>query len=284
MNPYLSLVTEFSRAVTDGRSLPLGGMPPTVRPVPADGAPTALFFAPHPDDETITGGLAMRLLRESGWRVTNIAVTLGSRPDRREGRWEELQTACAHLGFGLELTAPGGLEPVRPVTRAREPQAWAGKVDVAAALLKKHQPKAIFFPHETDWHPTHIGTHFLVMDALRAAGMGSCYLVETEFWGQMTTPNLLVEYTTPDVADLVAATSFHVGEVRRNPYHLLIPAWMQDTVRRGAELVGGAGHGAPPFIFAQLFRLRRWNGSQVEDCFAGGRFLPAAEDAAALFP
>ncbi len=283
MNPYLHLVSEFSRIVTEGRALPLGGMPPAPRPTPAADAPTALYFAPHPDDETIIGGLALRLLRESRWRVIDIAITLGSLPARKDARWQELQAACAFLGFGLELTVPDGMDPVRPATRAKDPRAWSEKVGVAAAILKKHRPKTIFFPHELDWNSTHIGTHFLVMDALQAAGIGSCYLVEFEFWGQMTSPNLLVEYTAQDVADLVAATSFHSGEVRRNPYHLLIPAWMQDNVRRGAELVGGQGKAAPPFMFAQLYRLRRWNGSQVEDCFAGGRFLPAAEDPATLF-
>jgi len=48
-------------------------------------------------------------------------------------------------------------------------------------------------------------------------------------------------------------------------------------------LVGGQGGAAPAFLFAQVFRLRRWNGSQVESCYAGGRFLAASEDPASLF-
>ena len=57
---------------------------------------------------------------------------------------------------------------------------------------------------------------------------------------------------------MMTALSFHVGEVQRNPYHLLVPAWMQDNVRRGGELVGGQGGAAPDFAFATLYRLRRW--------------------------
>jgi hypothetical protein len=121
------------------------------------------------------------------------------------------------------------------------------------------------------------------MDALKAMGDLKCFLVETEFWGQMQSPNLLVELGTEEVAALVAATSFHAGEVRRNPYHLSLPAWMQDNVRRGSELAGGQGGAAAPFLFGQVCRLRRWNGSQVEECFGGGRFLPAAANAASLF-
>jgi hypothetical protein len=77
------------------------------------------------------------------------------------------------------------------------------------------------------------------MDAL--AGMPTefeCFLVETEYWGQMTQPNLMVEISPTDLAELISATTFHVGEVNRNPFHLLMPAWMMDNVRRGSELVG----------------------------------------------
>jgi LmbE family N-acetylglucosaminyl deacetylase len=283
MNPYLKWVSGFGRAVTEGKSLPLGGLPDAPHPVPSPDAPTALFFAPHPDDETIMGGLALRLLREAKWRLIDIAVTLGSLKDRKPGRWLELCSACQFLGFGLEKTAPDGLDNVRVSTRSSDPAAWSRMVAIVAALLKKHRPRAIFFPHELDWNSTHIGTHFLVMDALLAAQGHPCYLVETEFWGQMQTPNLMAEYSANDVADLIAATSFHVGEVQRNPYHLLIPAWMMDNVRRGAELVGGQGGAAPAFLFAQLFRLRHWNGSQVEECLTGGRFLPALANPADLF-
>jgi LmbE family N-acetylglucosaminyl deacetylase len=283
MNPYSKLVSDFVHLVAEGKSLPLGGLPPAPRPSPAADAPTALFFAPHPDDETILGGLALRLLREAKWKVIDIAVTLGSLKERKAGRLQELRNACQFLGFSLEPAAPNGLDAVRPATRANDPEAWLRMVGLISALLQKHRPKVIFLPHDLDWNGTHVGVHFLVMDALEAAYDIPCHLVEMEFWGQMQTPNLMVQYTPEDVADLVAATSFHVGEVQRNPYHVLIPAWMMDNVRRGAELVGGQGGAAPAFLFAQLFRLRRWTGSQVENCFAGGRFLPASENPADLF-
>jgi N-acetylglucosamine malate deacetylase 1 len=283
MNPYAKYISDFTRLVNEGKSLPLGGLPPAPRPPPAADAPAALFFAPHPDDETISGALALRLLREAKWNVIDIAITLGRIPERKAPRRQELQNACHFLGFGLELAAPDGFDNVRPDYRAQNPQEWSRMTDIVAALLEKHRPKAIFFPHELDWNSTHIGVHFLVMDALKAARGVRCHLIETEFWGQMQTPNLLVECAAGDVADLVAATSFHVGEVRRNPYHVSLPACLLDNVRRGAELVGGQGGPAPAFLFAQVFRLRRWNGSQVEDCLARGRFLPASENPANLF-
>ncbi len=283
MNPYGKFVSEIASLVSDGKSLPLGGFAPLPRPTPAHNAPTVLFFAPHPDDETIGGGLALRLLRESKWNVIDIAITLGRLKERKPGRMEELRNACNFLGFGLESAAPEGFDGVTAATRSKDPAAWAQMVKITAAILEKHKPKAIFLPHELVRNRTHIATQFLVMDALKATQGVECHLIETEFWGQMQTPNLLVEYTRDIVADLVAATSFHVLEVKRNPYHVLIPAWMMDNVRRGAELVGGQGGAAPSFEFAQVFRLRKWTGSQVEDCLAKGRFSPANEDPSAIF-
>jgi len=283
MNPYIKYVSSFEKLVVDGRSLPLAGFQPAARPNIAPDAPKALFFAPHPDDETICGGLALRLLREAQWNVIDASVTLGSLPERKAPRLKELSDACNYLGFGLTQLAPLGLDNLKPATRAKDPAAWSKMVESAVRILNEHRPRAVFLPHELDWNGTHIGTHFLVMDALKAVPDLKCHLVETEFWGQMQTPNLLAEYSRETVADLIAATTFHVGEVKRNPYHLLLPAWMQDNVRRGSELVGGAGQPAAQFMFAQAYRLRRWNGSQIEDCFAGGRFLPLSENPAGLF-
>jgi len=111
----------------------------------------------------------------------------------------------------------------------------------------------------------------------------ACQVVETEFWGAMDAPNLMVESSAADVADLVAALSLHVGEVARNPYHLRLPAWMMDNVRRGAELVGGQGGTAPRFAFATLYRLRRWENGQFYDVLKGGQVLSSQDDLSKLF-
>lgn len=283
MNPYLQLVTELARHVQVGRTYPLGGFPPAPRPALDTDAPRALIFAPHPDDECIIGGLPLRLLREAGMNVINIAVTQGSNRARQTERWHELQGACAFLGFGLEQTLPNGMEKVNRRTREQEPAYWGQSVEIIADALSRHEPRAIFFPHEHDWNSTHIGVHFLVLDALRTMPAEfQCALVETEFWGQMTTPNLMVESSAADVADLMTGTSFHAGEVRRNPYHLLLPAWMQDNVRRGGELVGGQGGAAPDFTFATLYRLRAWRGGRVEKVLEGGRVLGQRDDVAGV--
>jgi len=284
MNPYTKFVADAVRVVGEARNLPLGGIPPAPRPALPPDAPRALFYAPHPDDETISGGLALRLLREAKFNVINVAVTQGSKKERQAERLAELQNACAYLGFGLQTTGPNGLERVTTKTRQSDPQYWASMVQVIAEILIKYQPRVIFFPHERDWNGTHIGVHQLVMDALHTMLPGfECHVVETEFWGAMDDPNLAVEISATDLADLIAATSFHIGEVQRNPYHLSLPAWMMDNVRRGAELVGGQGGGAPGFQFAALCRTRKWSHGTLTATFAGGKFLSKTENPASLF-
>lgn len=276
MNPYQQYVSELDRLMREGRSYPLGGFPVPHRPVPAAAAPRVLIFSPHPDDECIIGGLALRLQRESGMRVVNVAVTQGSRKDRQAARWQELKAACDYLGFDLVATAPDGLEKIQAATRTGAPDHWRSSVDIIAGILRHHRPAVVLFPHDADWNSTHVGTHHLLMDALALqAADFSTVVVETEFWGAMATPNLMVELTPEDVTDMITALSFHVGEVQRNPYHLLVPAWMQDNVRRGGELVGGQGGAAPDFTFSTLYRARRWKDGALHYFHQGGLTLPA---------
>lgn len=284
MNPYRSYVARLAQLIAEGQALPLGALPPRPKPEIPPHAPVGLVFSPHPDDECVVGALPLRLLRQNSMRLVNIAVTLGSRPERRAPRHEELKNACHYIGFELELLAPDGLEKIHPAARTDDPAHWNRCVQIIAGLLARRRPRLIFFPHQADWHPTHIGTHFLVMDALKAQPAEfETLLIETEFWRPMAAPNLMVELSLDDAADLLAALSFHVGEVRRNPYHLRLPAWWLDNVRRGAELVGGPGAVAPDFLFATLYRARRWRNKQVQECFTGGQSIGASDSPAAAF-
>lgn len=285
MNPYQTFVADIARVVEQAKSYPLGGFPMPKRPQPAANAPRALIFSPHPDDEVIIGGLPLRLMRESNWNVINVAVTQGSNKARQTERWTELQSCCDYVGFGLLATREGGLEGVNLKTRKERPVEWAKSVDRIASILQDQKPAAVFLPHDDDWNVTHIGTHHLVVDALKQLGEDfSCYTVETEFWGAMDTPNLMVESSEQDVVDLITALTFHVGEVKRNPYHLSMAAWLMDNVRRGGELVGGQGGAAPQFLFATLYRLRRWQGGGFVKALEQGTFVSTKDSLLGLLP
>jgi LmbE family N-acetylglucosaminyl deacetylase len=283
-NPYRDFVSSISSAMASAKSIPLAQTRIPVRPAPANNAPEVLIFSPHPDDEVIIGALALRLLRQCGWRASNVAVTQGSNRQRQSARFAELAACCGAIGFGLIQTRENGLEGISLKGKASNPAGWDQSVARIAAILGERKPRAILFPHEGDWNGTHIGTHHLVVEALARMEAGfSCHTVETEFWSALDDPNLMVETSHEDLADLMTALSYHVGEVDRNPYHLRLPAWMIDNVRRGGELVGGQGAAVPDFTFATLYRLRRWQKGRFEPVLAKGRFLAASEDPSSLF-
>lgn len=254
-NPYLEFIDGIVKGITKAKTYSV-----VVERRPSQTGPVVLLFSPHPDDECITGLLPLRLMREAGRRIVNVPVTFGSNEGRRQGRAEELHAACGFLGW--EIHRP--LDNLLPLSVA----------DVVCAL-ERFQPEALFMPHTNDWNSGHVATHELVVGALNRMGYDfSCNIVETEFWSAMDDPNLLVEGDVQLVADLVAATSLHVKEVARNPYHLLLPAWMQDNVRRGGELVGGEGASAPDFSFATVYRLSRWERGGFTGLIDGGRLVP----------
>jgi N-acetylglucosamine malate deacetylase 1 len=239
------------------------GNPPDREAAPApEAAPGhCLVFAPHPDDECIVGALPLRLKQEAGWRVSNVAVTLGSNPGRRAARWAELVDACGVLGFDCIRVGEDGLLDVRADTAEREPALWAGHVGTIAALLAQHRPALVLAPHALDDNPSHRGVYRLVAEALAAAKLDTV-LAHTEFWSTQAAPNALVQTHIADTARLIAALERHTGEIERNPYHLRLPAFLADAVRRGGELVLGAGEEVPDFAFATLYRLVAYRAGQ----------------------
>jgi len=268
MNPYLKFVKQVEEGFVSAKKLPLGGIKSCTVETPAADAPKAMLFSPHPDDECITGLLPLRLMREAGMQIINVPITFGSKVERRPSRAAELKTACDFLGW--EVCGRTGYQNLEKAE--------------GIEILKAVQPAAVFMPHSKDWNSRHIATHFLVMDILSEMPPDfSCTVIETEYWGAMDDPNLMVEGDAKIVADLMAATSFHIEEVKRNPYHRSLPAWMQDNVRRGGELVGGQGSTAPDFTFATLYRLRRWGNGILSDAVKPGETLAMSDNLKELF-
>jgi N-acetylglucosamine malate deacetylase 1 len=281
MHPYLEFLKTLEQA-TAQKADQAPPVPRKRRPVSAD-APVVLICSPHPDDECIIGALPYRLRRENGWRVVNLAVTLGSKLARQEERLQELRGACNYLEFELLVAGGTGFNKVYLETRRNQPDLWLEMTGWLAACLMQLRPSLIVFPHNMDYNPTHLGTNLLVRHALwRTRAALSCWCLETEFWAAMDHPNLMVESTSEDVAELMGALSLHRGEVERNPYHWRLPAWMMDNVRRGSELLAGAGSPAKPFPFATLYHLARWHDGKYQNALPDPLFISQKESAADL--
>lgn len=208
---------------------------------------TVMILSPHPDDESIVGSLALRLQQENNAHIVNVAVTMGSKKDRQKTRLKELTEACRLLDMEL-VTLPDD---------------WTQKKKELKSLIQKYQPQLIIAPHLKDHHPTHIRTGQLLHKVTDAK---SHYLVAwSEFWAPLDKPNALVEVPEELLALQMEALSRHVGEVERNPYHLRLPAWMMDNVRRGSEVIAGKGAEAAQFPYGVLYQLQTVKKGKFKD-------------------
>ncbi|HXH73816.1 MAG TPA: PIG-L family deacetylase [Bacteriovoracaceae bacterium] len=208
-----------------------------------------MILSPHPDDESIIGSLALRLSHENGAHIINVAVTLGSKKERQAERSKELSEACKLLNMELvELD-----------------DNWKKKEKELKALILKYQPTIIFAPHLKDHHPTHIKTGDLLKKTLKTMKGTTVLVAWTEFWGQMKKPNLMVEVPVEILELQMNALEKHQGEISRNPYHLRLPAWMMDNVRRGSEIIAGNGTESPRIAFAVLYQLQLFGRGKFTD-------------------
>ncbi|MGH9401253.1 MAG: PIG-L deacetylase family protein [Terriglobia bacterium] len=276
------------KVVDAGRAIPLGPSmeqltPSAVSAVsPASGPEKLALCAPHPDDEAIGGSLALRLLRESGASVTSIAVTLGRDKGQQERRLREVQSACHALGFKFLLAhPPSGLDDVTQSSRLERPAEWRTQVNALREIFDSEQPDAVMMPHVDDFNTTHVGTHWLALDALgehlEQSGRGPVLLIETEFWHEMENPNLMVGLAPELVAAQLVGIGEHGDEMRRNPYHLLHPCRLMDNVRRGSEVVGGQGAAARDFAFAEIYNLALMKGRERLAAPPGGCIIDPNE-------
>lgn len=214
---------------------------------------TILLASTHPDDGPLTGGIALRAALE-GWKVVNLALTLGSKERRREARLKEDRASCAFLGWEHRQVREGGLNPLNRKTAGEE--AWRAMVRETADKLREIKPDAIIMPHLLDGNRTHQGASHLMHDALNVLGTDlRCTVLETGFWGQIPKPNLMVELSREDVAELVTAVYLHTGEIERNPYHGSLPSTLIHQVRLYGEAIGGAGCEPPQFKLAEAYQM-----------------------------
>lgn len=221
---------------------------------------TVMILSPHPDDECIVGSLALRLQKENNAHIVNVAVTLGSDKSRQKTRLKELENACELLDMELVVLA----------------EDWAKKRKELKSLIQKYQPHLILAPHLKDKHPTHIKTGQLLTKAVDSKT--NCIVAWTEFWGQLDKPNTLIEVPEELLSLQMEALTCHVGEVERNPYHLRLPGWMMDNVRRGSEIIAGKGTSSPDIPFGVLYQIQTVKKGKFRDMKLETPFLSNLAD------
>jgi LmbE family N-acetylglucosaminyl deacetylase len=228
---------------------------------------TIMILSPHPDDESIVGSLGLRLAHENNAHIINVAVTLGSDTKRQEERRQELLNACELLEMECIFLNEN----------------WKTKEKELKSLIQKYQPSVIISPHVKDFHPTHIKTGELCKKVLSSLKKHTCVVAWSEFWGQLQKPNALIEVPTEILELQMKALEKHVGEIKRNPYHLRLPAWMMDNVRRGSEIIGGKGASATGMAFGVLYQIQLCRNGKLTTLKLPEVFLSSETDLGQMF-
>jgi len=213
--------------------------------------PTVLHVAPHPDDELLGAPATLFALRDRGWRVVNLACSLG-RPDDAERRRAELAEACRRAGF--ELVIPAEFAPI----------GRTDDLDLARALisqeirrtLKRTRAALLIGPSAEDGHHGHEVVGRAIEDAVGERP------VRVMFWGlwrDLATPNLLVPFGEDRLTEIVSALGAHQGELERNRFDRLLEGRARANAVLGPERVFGYGSAGIDEPFAELLQDVTWS-------------------------
>ena len=197
--------------------------------------PTALLLSPHPDDELLGCPAHLFALRDAGWRIVDVALTLGSDEAHRGRRRAELQEACSRAGF--ELVVP-------------DTELLGGGVQEMCALATGYSARVLVAPSPHDDHPVHARAGRLAIAAARAGAAPLLWL--WALWADLGLPTSLCVFDAQRLAQIEHALAGHTGELGRNDYRRLLRARAEAGAILLPERVFGYGSpGIPPATFAE---------------------------------
>jgi LmbE family N-acetylglucosaminyl deacetylase len=220
-------------------------------------SPTVLSVSPHPDDELIGAGATLMALRDAGWRVVNLACSLG-RPDDRSRRLAELTEACRLARF--DLVIPEGLPPIG----SDDDLALAQRVLTASIVdtLDDAGPGAgaelIVGASPHDNHHGHEVVGRALCDAVEARGEPA-QVMFWGLWGDLPLPNLLVPFSAARLAEIQLALAAHAGELARNRFDRLVESRAAVHSVLGPERVFGFGTRGSDHQYAELLTDVSWS-------------------------
>jgi N-acetylglucosamine malate deacetylase 1 len=205
---------------------------------------SAMFFAPHPDDETLGCGGLIALKRAQGAQVWVVLLTNGEASylyDRTanpatlpQTRLQEAQRAMAILRVPSShlfcLNQPDG--QLSNLSENQQQTLVQGLLE----LIKTYQPEELYVPHQLDAHTDHEATYGLVKQAL-ARSSNSATLWQYPvwmFWNRLLFWNL----STEDLTDAYRVSIDEVLEVKqkaiasyRSQHPVLPPGFLQNCLR-----------------------------------------------------
>lgn len=242
----------------------------------ASGRRTVVHLAPHPDDEAMGSPALLLALRDSGWRVVNVACSLGRLHQHRR-RADEVAEACRRAGWELEILDP-------PVAISSRDDLGSAQVRLRAAvadLVTRLAPDVVVAPSPHDRHPGHEVVGRAVRDALARPGAPRLWM--WGLWGELPLPTLFFGFGDVELEAAVGVLGAHAEEVERNDYVALLRARAITARVLGAERVFGFGAPGRPERFAELltevgFADGEWWAGRTRELRAEDRLEPIGRD------
>jgi LmbE family N-acetylglucosaminyl deacetylase len=199
--------------------------------VEASRPPAALVLSPHPDDELLGCPAHLFALRDAGWRVLDVALSLGGAGHEHRRR-EELELASARAGFELCLAPPGLLATDSPAPPA-------AAVEYVLELARSVGARLLVAPSPHDDHPAHERTGRLAVASARAGATPRLWL--WGLWADLALPNSLCVFDEERLAEIGHALDAHAGELARNDYRRLLRSRAEAAAILLPERVFGYG-------------------------------------------
>jgi len=138
----------------------------------------AIFFAPHPDDETLACGGTIALKAAGGEGVVVVIMTDGRNSHKMMGieddpspseligiRQRECEKATSILGVKRENLLFLGFEDIHLYESRVEARARVSKI------LVDYNPSEVFIPARNEFHPDHLSTNLIVSASIKELGI-----------------------------------------------------------------------------------------------------------------
>jgi hypothetical protein len=199
-----------------------------------DEEPRVLHLAPHPDDELIGAPATLMALRDGGWRVVNLACSLGAL-SQKERRERELRDACSRARF--EVRVADTIDSDSELSAS------------VRAAIEDLEPALVVAPSPHDAHPGHEAVGRAAVAACESRGLEPALCPRLWLWGlwaDLPFPTLAVAFGQSRMDEIFACLDAHSGELERNDYRRLVHGRAEMNSSLGPERVFGFGSSAAP--------------------------------------
>jgi LmbE family N-acetylglucosaminyl deacetylase len=211
-----------------------------------NGSPRRVFvISPHPDDESIGCGGAIREHLRRGARVRVVFLTSGEQGGHGRSPKETIRIRESEAKAAANVLGVDGIEFWHEPDGAL--RATSGLVARLGDTLRQWRPQLIYVPHEREMHPDHRAACRLVRRALRDAlpGNHAPTVMEFEVW----TPLQRIDH----IVDVSRHIKVKMAAIRA--YRSQCAVMRFDEALIGLNRYRGEMHSWPGGDYAEVFTI-----------------------------